>query len=151
MRSIAVRLKDGVDLKQELIRLGGDYDIPAGVILSGVGGLKKAHVRFPSTPDAVRSREAEADLEIVSLTGTVSKAGIHVHMSFANEDGTTFGGHLMNGCIVRNTVELVVGLLDGLQFTRAVNPQSGYEELVISPTGNVTLSHLPGDGTGIQG
>jgi predicted DNA-binding protein with PD1-like motif len=135
MKTIAVRLADGTDLKQELMRIASEPEIPAGVILSGVGGLKKAHIRFPSTPQAAHSREAEGDLEIVSITGTVSAKGSHVHISFANNEGVTFGGHLLNGCTIRNTVELVIGVLDDVVFSREMDKVSGFEELVIRDAG----------------
>jgi predicted DNA-binding protein with PD1-like motif len=106
-------------------------ELKAGVILSGVGGLKKAHLRFPSTPRQQHALEWEGDLEIVSMIGTISASGMHIHLSVSDTKGSTFGGHLRVGCTVRNTVELVIGLLDGVEFSRAVDAETGFEELVI--------------------
>lgn len=132
MKTVAVRLKDGDDLKQSLGEVASQNSINAGVILSGVGGLKQAQIRFPSTPDARKSKQWDEDLEIVSMTGTISAAGMHIHLSVSDAAGTTFGGHLMTGCTVRNTVELVIGILDSTTFTRGIDKDTGFEELIIS-------------------
>lgn len=36
--------------------------------------------------------------EIVSLTGTLSRHGAHLHISIADFQGNVVGGHLMDGC-----------------------------------------------------
>ena len=41
--------------------------------------------------------------EIVSLAGTVSRHGAHLHMSLADYQGNVVGGHVMEGCEVFTT------------------------------------------------
>lgn len=36
--------------------------------------------------------------EIVSLTGTLSRHGAHLHIAIADFQGNVVGGHLMDGC-----------------------------------------------------
>ena len=43
-----------------------------------------------------------------SLTGTLSPTGHHLHMSISDRDCRTYGGHVLEGCIVRTTAELVL-------------------------------------------
>src|SRR5262249_11701312 len=102
--------------------------IKAGVLLSVVGSLTSASLRTPSgAPKALTG-----PLEIVSGTGTVGSAGIHVHISVSNESGATFGGHLLSGCIVRTTLELVIlDLSNQMIFDRVVDASTGYRELVV--------------------
>lgn len=46
--------------------------------------------------------------EIVSLTGTLSAGCHHLHVAMADSTGAVFGGHLLPGCVVRTTVEIVL-------------------------------------------
>ena len=47
--------------------------------------------------------------EIVSLTGTLSAGGSHhLHVAIADSTGAVFGGHLLAGCVVRTTAEIVL-------------------------------------------
>jgi predicted DNA-binding protein with PD1-like motif len=74
-------------------------------------------------------------MEIVSLTGTLGPDGPHVHISLAGPDGACIGGHLVPGCIVHTTAELVVGELSDLEFRRLPDAATGYSELAVRPLG----------------
>lgn len=76
--------------------------------------------------------------EIVSLTGTFSKygdssassiPGCHLHISLSDKDGNTIGGHLIEGEIF-TTLEIVIGTIDGVDFSRELDDTTGYSELV---------------------
>jgi predicted DNA-binding protein with PD1-like motif len=68
--------------------------------------------------------------EVVSLVGTFSRGGeCHLHISLADENGSTIGGHLMEG-VVFTTLEVVLGSIDGVSFTREMDFETGYKELV---------------------
>lgn len=129
METIAVRLHPGADLKQEIERIATEHNIEAGVILSGVGNLAKTTIRkfVIGEPQLMHP----ANVEIVALSGTVSKNGCHIHLAVSDVDGTTLGGHLKEGCIVHTTCELVIGILPGLQFSRKPDEQTGWDELEI--------------------
>ena len=43
----------------------------------------------------------EERFEIVSLTGTLSRHGCHLHLSIADFQGNVVGGHVLDGCEVR--------------------------------------------------
>ena len=131
MKTVAVRIMPDKDLFREVIRICTEYDIEAGVILSGVGGLSKARLRVPVVDGNTRYIAPE-NLEIVSMTGTVSKNGIHIHISGSDIKGKVWGGHLKEGSTVRMTCELVLGILDGVKFSRELDPITGYDELKIT-------------------
>ena len=122
------RLKRGDDLYESIRRYAEDHRIAAGVILSAVGCVYRWEVRDAS---GVTVRSGEEDVEIVSLMGTVSEHGCHLHVSFAREDLSAFGGHLRPGCLVNTTAEIVLQELEGFSFTREPDPDTGYDELVI--------------------
>ena len=73
----------------------------------------------------------EGHFEIVSLTGTLAADGMHVHASFADSTGATFGGHLLDGSIVYTTAEIVIGEQPRATFTREVDPTYGWHELAV--------------------
>ena len=52
------------------------------------------------------------DLEILSLCGTLSTDGAHLHITVANSNGAVIGGHLCCGSLVRTTAELGISHRD---------------------------------------
>ena len=124
------RLRRGQDLYEEIEAYVKAHHIAAGAVVSGVGCVSRWRLRDAT---GVRVRSGEEDVEIVSLMGTVSEHGCHLHASFSREDLTTFGGHLLPGCIVNTTAEIVLAEVPDRVFTRAPDSETGYDELVIAP------------------
>jgi predicted DNA-binding protein with PD1-like motif len=128
MRTMALRLPPGADLKRALLDYCEDQQIEAACVLAAVGSLQDASIRFAGRKSACH---AEGKLEIVSLSGTLSRHGCHLHVALADSRGRVSGGHLMEGCRVRTTAEIVLGLLPGLRFEREHDPVTGHRELQI--------------------
>lgn len=134
MRTHAVRLTPGTDLRAELQRLTEAHALRAGCVLSCVGSLSRARLRMPSA-----AGEAEVfatfvePMEIVSLAGTLCPEGLHLHISLARRDASCIGGHVVQGCTVSTTAELVIGDLAQVEFHRPLDPATGYGELSIRP------------------
>ena len=78
-------------------------------------------------------RSLDEPMEIVSLTGTLSADGLHVHIALSRSDGACIGGHVVHGCIVHTTAELVIGELTDVAFRRPLDPATGYGELSVEP------------------
>jgi predicted DNA-binding protein with PD1-like motif len=134
MRALAFRLTPGTDLKAALAQLAEAHGLRAGCILTCVGSLSAARLRMPGKiGDAEVVRAFDGPLEIVSLSGTLGPDGLHVHISLAAADGACIGGHLVQGCIVNTTAELVIGELPDVAFRRLADPATGYAELVVTP------------------
>ncbi|MBX9965491.1 MAG: DNA-binding protein [Burkholderiales bacterium] len=121
-----VRLRPGEDLRHSLIRIAKQRRLKAAVILSGVGSLSQANLRFAGRPEGTK---LAGPFEIVSITGTVSCDGLHVHLSIADAGGRTLGGHLMPGCKVHTTCELALMELAGWRMRRVFDAATGYREL----------------------
>jgi len=134
MRTLAFRLTPGTDLKAELERLTREHALRAGCILSCVGSLSRAQLRMPGAiGEANVFKTFVESLEIVSLTGALSQDGLHVHISLSRSDGACVGGHLVRGCIINTTAELVIGELEDVEFRRLPDSVTGYAELSVSP------------------
>ena len=125
-----LKLSPGEDLRAALdvafAKWRGAHGIEAACIVSAVGSLSHAVLRYAAEPAGAELHEP---LEIISLSGTLSPDGAHLHCSVAGARGDVKGGHLMPGCIVRTTAEVVVALLPGWEFRRALDAATGLSEL----------------------
>ena len=122
------RLTKGSDLKKEIESYTINNKI-SGVILCAVGCLSKLTIRLA---DGESFLEKEGMFEIVSITGTLSEDGIHIHISVSDESGNTIGGHLKDGCIINTTAEIVLKIFDNIKFKREYDEKTGCDELVIN-------------------
>lgn len=130
MKIFALRLKPNMDLKQSLIEFVDLKNIKAGFILTAIGSLKQATIRFANQNN---SKILNEKFEILSLNGTLATTGIHIHISIADKQGKTIGGHLDNGCIIYTTAEIIIGASEEFTFIRTIDEQTGYKELEIIP------------------
>lgn len=130
MWTLAARLGPGDDLRGGLLDLAGSAAWRAGWVATCVGSLSRVELRLAGQAGA---SVWEGDFEIVSLVGTLSPAGAHLHLAVADGGGRTIGGHLRGGCVVRTTAEVVLAVTDELGFGRAADPTTGYDELVVEP------------------
>jgi uncharacterized protein len=135
MQGITFRLKPGQDLFNEIEAVVAQKNIEAGCVLSAVGSLVHATIRF-----ANRGYNSEFDghFEIVSMTGTVSVHGSHLHISISDENGKTIGRHLVSGCKIYTTAEMIIGVFGDVVYKREFVEDSGYEELVVKRKGKTT-------------
>ncbi len=132
MRTVCKRLHRGDDLLSSIRQLAESEQIDAAVVLSAVGCVLNARVRDAS---GTNIQTIDEHCEIVSLNGTVSKSRCHLHIALSKEDLSTVGGHLVEGCIINTTCELVLGVLDGWSIGVAFDEATGYDELIFERTG----------------
>jgi predicted DNA-binding protein with PD1-like motif len=128
-KSYALRLKPGEDLKKNIELFLKENNIKAAGIVTCVGSLLVANIRFANQPNG---KLMKGHFEIVSLTGVLSINGSHIHISIADEKGKTIGGHLLDGCLIYTTAELIITELSDLNFKRELDPTYGYKELAIT-------------------
>lgn len=125
----ALRLRPGDDLHDSLLAYTAEHAIQAGFIVTCVGSLRRATLRLADQDAATVYR---AKFEIVGLVGTLEPGGGHLHIALAATDGHMIGGHLLSGCAVYTTAEIVIGSAPHLRFSREWDPASGYPELTIT-------------------
>lgn len=124
----ALRLKPGQDLRKEIENFVKGNKIQAGWIATCAGSLTHYNIRFANLPE---SNNGSGHFEIVSLTGTVSVNGSHMHISISDSTGHTIGGHLLEGCTVYTTAEIVLKSSPDLIFKREKDGTTKWEELQI--------------------
>ena len=127
MRTVCKRLRRGDDLLQEVQKMAQEEQLELAVILSAVGCVTKARLRDAS---GVTIREIDEPCEIVSVTGTVSRKRCHIHVALSKEDLSTVGGHLVEGCLINTTCELVLGVVEGWRCGVEQDDETGYDEIV---------------------
>ena len=135
LRILALRLKPGQDLRQQLESFVKAQRIEAGFLITAVGSLRQASIRLADQPTAT---DFAGKFEIVSLVGTLGQDGVHLHISISDSAGKTIGGHLVEGCLIYTTAEIVIGEAQGLTFSREHDAETGYQELRIRRNRGVT-------------
>lgn len=129
MKTVCRRLHRGDDLLLSIRTLCEREKIDAAVVLSAVGCVSRAVLRDAG---GVNLRSVDELCEIVSLNGTASRTRCHLHLALSREDLSTIGGHMMPGCIVNTTCELVLGVLEHMRFDVEQDAQTGYDELIFT-------------------
>ena len=124
----AFRLKPGQDLKKEILQYVKEKQIKAGWISTCVGSLTNYNIRFANQPEG---NSGSGHFEIVSLTGTVSVNGSHLHISISDSTGKTIGGHLLDSNLVYTTAEIVILSSDDFIFKREKDGSTPWEELQV--------------------
>lgn len=126
--TLVLRLLPGQDLRAELQRLVDERGIEAAAVVTCVGSLTRVGLRYA---DRAEGTTLDGKFEVVSLVGTLSRHGSHLHLSVSDGEGRTIGGHLQEGCTVYTTAEVVLTVLPELRFRREPDPRSGFKELVV--------------------
>ena len=138
MQNYTFRLSPGQDLFDSLQAFVMKKQVQAGCILSGVGSLRHATLRLA---DREYNSEYEGPFEIVSITGTVSVHGSHLHIAISDGDGRTIGGHFESGCKIYTTAEIVIAAFNDVVYKREFAEDSGYEELTVYEAGTPNEEH----------
>lgn len=127
MRIYCLRLVNGDDLKEKIEGFCKEKGLDTVVILSSVGCIKHFKVRLAKAIDYL---EIADHFEIIALNGTISNGEAHLHIGVSDDKGHCLGGHLMKGCIIDTTCELVLGELKGYNSIREYDEKTGYDEIV---------------------
>ena len=138
-RIVMGKLKIGVDLLEGIKELVKKEEIRTGVILSGVGALKKAifrNVKMMPPDYKVDDRhrlylQLEQPLELVSLPGWIAtkengESEVHAHFSASTVVGNeviTLGGHLITGVITSIKVVVVIGVIEDTDIRADLDPR----------------------------
>jgi len=123
------RLNPGEDLRKSIEAFVKEKNIIAGWINTCVGSLTDYTIRFANQQEG---NNGSGHFEIVNLTGTVSVNGSHLHISISDSTGKTIGGHLLEGCKIYTTAEIVIGSTTSYEFTRKKDGTTEWEELQVN-------------------
>jgi uncharacterized protein len=123
------RLKPHEDLKRGILAFATANSIEAGVMLTCVGSLEKINLRFANQK---AGSERSGYFEIIHCVGMISlDMSCHLHLTVADGQGVTSGGHLLDNNLIYTTAEIAIAELTNLAFDRQPDETYGYRELVI--------------------
>lgn len=127
------RLKPGEDLLLSIQDYAKRNQLKAGWIATCAGSLTDYSIRMAnqSSPDT-----GSGHFEITGLTGTISENGVHLHISISDSTGKTIGGHLVKGCKIYTTAEMVLMSTADYRFVREKDGTTPWEELQVAPVKN---------------
>jgi predicted DNA-binding protein with PD1-like motif len=123
-----VVLDSGAEAFSELTRYANEEQI-GGASLTAIGAFERAVVGwFDFTNKTYRKIAIDEQCEVLSAVGDFAvgddgKASLHVHIVLGLADGSTRGGHLIEG-IVRPTLEVVITETEGA-LRRRNRPELG--------------------------
>jgi hypothetical protein len=107
---IFARLFEDEDLLEIITQTAKKHKIKAGFFVL-IGTLKKAKMGF-FHQGRYEPIEMDEPLEIVSCMGNISiketQPFVHAHIAVSNRKGEVYGGHVLPGCIIAATGELVL-------------------------------------------
>lgn len=151
--SVVLRLHPNEDIMNTMVKFVTDNNINAASISTGVGSVQYCTLRLANNSYLTRF---EGPFEIVSLVGTFSEGSLsHVHIALSDGiTGRMVGGHLPQfpregqteisdpTCRIYTTLELILLIHEDLIFTRPIDPETTYDELlpIYKPTGEL-LDH----------
>ncbi len=138
-----MRLRPGEDLKGALASFARARDIGAASVVAGIGSLRSVNLRLAGAlPPGGNSDDSSNELltdvshyEIISLSGTISKERLHIHVSLSNAKGEVLGGHLMDLCVIDTTAEITLIVYEDLKFSGEYDSETGFKELSMSSSG----------------
>jgi len=133
----AVRLTPGDDLKQGLLKfMTKSPELTSAWIQTCVGSLDKAVIRLANATATNKNQVLELNerFEILGLVGTIDENGAaaHLHITLGDKNGKVYGGHVMDGCTIFTTAEIVLGTSPGIKFGRAFDKSTGFPELSVT-------------------
>ena len=134
MHSFSLHLESKVDLIRYL-RETASNENKFGYVLGVVGNISVARFKCP---EKEKPTVIKGNLEIITLNGTLSPNGCHIHISVSDSNCRVWGGHLEEGTKTLKGADILVGFLDNksirnsLQSDKSINIPKTIEVYTIS-------------------
>jgi predicted DNA-binding protein with PD1-like motif len=129
-RIVAVRLAPGEDLLAGLTEACKRHKLDNGLILTGIGSLRIARFFDPLPLPHKKAGYGygepivlQGPIELISTSGMICQGEnggtlFHVHCAFADQNGGSWGGHLIEGNKVLMTADFVLGEIEEMKMGR---------------------------------
>lgn len=114
-RVLVLRFKHNTDLLAGINKMVQQEKIRNAVILSGFGSVRNYQVHTVGNrdlpPKDIFVKDPTAPADIIGMSGVVTGARVHAHITLANPD-RAFGGHLEPDTTVFTFAVVTLGVLD---------------------------------------
>lgn len=118
---VVVALRYGDGLLESIRQVAREADIHTGVVLSGIGSLRKGHIHtvvsntMPPTDEFIK---LDGPLEVAQFGGIIANYEPHVHINLMLKDRSYLGGHLEEGCEILALSEISILKLPSMRLSR---------------------------------
>jgi predicted DNA-binding protein with PD1-like motif len=145
-KTVAVRLLPGTDLMNGLKKTCEDNGIRGGAVLTAIGSLQKVTFQVLAPNEKAKMGAAYTEpqvtpgpIEILGIQGVILETDsgevvLHLHGTFCDKEGKTFGGHLVPGeNPILATLDAIIGEVADVRFGRRYDEET--ELNMFSPEG----------------
>lgn len=128
---IFIKLNTNEDFFKSLSTVCNKHRINNGVILSGIGQLKKFTIGYYKKNYGYITKNFLKSHELLHLSGNIIKNNddfeFHIHAILSNEEMKSIGGHLINGK-VDITNEIII-LKTNIKISRNLEKSTGLKKI----------------------
>ena len=127
-RVLLIHLTKGEDILHSVTKAAKDAGITSGVVVSGIGSLRKFHYHYIGTTDDKPQdvfETVEAPLELASLQGAILEGKPHLHAVVSQKGTNTWSGHVEDGCEVQYLAEICIVELKDMPLGRRTAGEFG--------------------------
>ena len=134
MQEHILKLLPGEDFITSVFQYCKKHHIEGAYIATCVGSFERVVFRkgYDQTLFTL-----DGPFEIVSMEGTLSNKGMHIHTAVSDKNFKVYGGHIIAGTTVKHTAELIIIELSGHQLSRSKSEISGFKELQIQESSKI--------------
>lgn len=126
LETVIVGLAPGDLLLESLQEAIRSNDIRNGMVVSGIGTLKKCtmhYVTHTGFPPADKLYTLQKPMELLSVSGLIADYEPHLHIVVSVMDREVYAGHLEPGSEVLYLAEIAILKCNGLNMTRVQDPE----------------------------
>ena len=136
-RIVPLRLLPGTDLMNGIKKICDDNGIRYGNLITAIGSLRKVTYQVLAPNEKAKMgaaytapETAPGPIEILGIQGIIfetdtGETALHLHGTFCDENGKTFGGHLVPGeNPILATLDAVIGEVADVKMMRRYDDET---------------------------
>jgi predicted DNA-binding protein with PD1-like motif len=136
-RVIAARILPDQDVLESIERICLHHNVRCGQLTTTIGSLQRVALHYVSRLKPIPGEGYNTQLVmegpfsllsgqgLVSPGDTADRLNIHYHAVISGAEDVIYGGHIEPGTITLTTLDLFIIEVEGVDITRARDPQTG--------------------------
>ena len=135
---VFARIQPGEELFSSVYRICEEHGIQSGAVVGCIGSLTKTTYTYvaeiedsPLGIGYLETKVLHRPTELLSAQGTIGRnkdtnqLDMHMHALMIDTDAKITAGHLLPGCIVCATIEMVIAVAQDGSIVRGMDPALG--------------------------
>ncbi|MCL2055614.1 MAG: DNA-binding protein [Oscillospiraceae bacterium] len=135
-RLLLIHLTKGEDILKSVTQAVKDAGIVSGVVVSGIGSLRKWHYHYIGDTDDRPSdvfQTIEGPLELACMQGAILEGVPHLHAVVSEHGTKTWSGHVEEGCEVQYLAEICILEMADMPLGRRKKGEFGIANIEMIP------------------